>query len=224
MYFQIPNRARIASSLFMLLYRQCYCFCYLFGWIFPSFPIPMSFFSADLFEPHAPPPPPLIHATKIEALQTCICHKKRKRTANYGHGGFYTNAQWRKSSMNQCFKPCAGIFKQSIGARNRVGIGLSFRPARAGIFKLLCRPRIDSTESIPPAYEASRAGTTLRQPYSYSPQRLFKYSSTGYTAWWNWFREIDSWTPYKFKNLGSANDPIPLAAFLLGIPAMDQSA
>jgi hypothetical protein len=25
---------------------------------------------------------------------------------------------------------CAGIFKQSIGARNRVGIGLSYRPAR----------------------------------------------------------------------------------------------
>ncbi len=26
---------------------------------------------------------------------------------------------------------CAGIFKQSMGARNRVGIGLSYRPARA---------------------------------------------------------------------------------------------
>ncbi len=25
---------------------------------------------------------------------------------------------------------CAGIFKQSLGARNRVGIGLSYRPAR----------------------------------------------------------------------------------------------
>ncbi len=29
----------------------------------------------------------------------------------------------------------AGIFKQSTGARNRVGIGLSYRTARAGIFK-----------------------------------------------------------------------------------------
>ncbi len=28
------------------------------------------------------------------------------------------------------FLICAGIFKQSTGARNRVGIGLSFRPAR----------------------------------------------------------------------------------------------
>jgi hypothetical protein len=25
---------------------------------------------------------------------------------------------------------CAGIFKQSIGARNQLGIGLSYRPAR----------------------------------------------------------------------------------------------
>jgi hypothetical protein len=29
----------------------------------------------------------------------------------------------------------AGIFKQSVGAGNRVGIGLSYRPARAAIFK-----------------------------------------------------------------------------------------
>ncbi len=27
-------------------------------------------------------------------------------------------------------KNCGGIFKQSMGARNRVGIGLSYRPAR----------------------------------------------------------------------------------------------
>jgi hypothetical protein len=27
-------------------------------------------------------------------------------------------------------RSCAGIFKQSVGARNRVGIGLSYRPAR----------------------------------------------------------------------------------------------
>ena len=30
----------------------------------------------------------------------------------------------------------AGIFKQSVEARNRVGIGLSYRPARVRIFKL----------------------------------------------------------------------------------------
>ncbi len=39
----------------------------------------------------------------------------------------------------------ARIFKQSIGAWNRVEIGLSYRPARAGIFKLLWSPGIEFT-------------------------------------------------------------------------------
>jgi hypothetical protein len=60
----------------------------------------------------------------------------------------------------------AGIFKQSMGTRNRVGIGLSYRPARARICKLLRRPGIDSEDSIPPAY----------------------------VAWQNQFLIIDSWT------------------------------
>ncbi len=37
---------------------------------------------------------------------------------------------------------------------NRVGIGLSYRPARGGIFKLLWSPEIDSKASILPAYVA----------------------------------------------------------------------
>ncbi len=44
----------------------------------------------------------------------------------------------------------AGIFKQSVEARNRVGIGLSYRPSRVRIFKLLRSPRIDAKEPIPP--------------------------------------------------------------------------
>jgi hypothetical protein len=35
------------------------------------------------------------------------------------------------------------VFKQSMGAKNRVGIGLSYWPARDGIFKLLRGPEID---------------------------------------------------------------------------------
>ncbi len=38
----------------------------------------------------------------------------------------------------------AGILEQSMGARNRVGVGLSFWPAKDGIFKLLRSPGIDS--------------------------------------------------------------------------------
>jgi hypothetical protein len=45
-------------------------------------------------------------------------------------------------------------------AGHRVGIGLSYRPARARICKRLRRPGIDSEDSIPPAYVAWRAGTT----------------------------------------------------------------
>jgi hypothetical protein len=49
-----------------------------------------------------------------------------------------------------------GIFKQSRGARNRVGMGCS---TRAGIFKPLWSPGIDAKASTPPAYVAWRAGT-----------------------------------------------------------------
>ncbi len=42
----------------------------------------------------------------------------------------------------------AGILKQSVWARNRVGIGLPYQPARGGIFKLLMSPKIDSKEPM----------------------------------------------------------------------------
>jgi hypothetical protein len=47
-----------------------------------------------------------------------------------------------------------------MGARNRVGIGLAYRPVIAHICKSLRRPGIDSEDSIPPAYATWRAGTT----------------------------------------------------------------
>jgi hypothetical protein len=43
----------------------------------------------------------------------------------------------------------AEIFKQSVEARNRAGIGLSHRPAKARIYKLLRSPRIDSKKPFP---------------------------------------------------------------------------
>ncbi len=45
--------------------------------------------------------------------------------------------------------------------------GRRFEPS-SGIFKLLRSLAFDSKKSIPPAYVAWRAGTTTRQPYSYS--------------------------------------------------------
>jgi hypothetical protein len=51
---------------------------------------------------------------------------------------------------------------------------------RARIFKLLRSPRIDSKEPIPLGCVAWRAGTTTLLLFgSYSPQRVFKNSSTG---------------------------------------------
>jgi hypothetical protein len=43
----------------------------------------------------------------------------------------------------------AGIFKQSMGTRNRVGIGLLYRPTRARICKPFRKPRIDSQPGGP---------------------------------------------------------------------------
>ncbi len=51
-----------------------------------------------------------------------------------------------------------------MGARNRAGIELSYRPARARIFKLLRSPGIGSEELIPLANVAWRAGTTTLIP------------------------------------------------------------
>jgi hypothetical protein len=63
------------------------------------------------------------------------------------------------------FQPytCAGIFKQSMKARNRVGIGLSYRPARARIFSILLRNR----------FPAWRTGTTT----------IFDCGQPGYIGW-----------------------------------------
>ncbi len=55
-------------------------------------------------------------------------------------------------------------------------------PSGARIVKLLRSPRIDSKESILPAYVAWRAGTTTLFLLSSYPHRLFKNSSTGCKA------------------------------------------
>jgi hypothetical protein len=49
-----------------------------------------------------------------------------------------------------------------MGASNKVGTGLLYRPARARIWKRLWSQGIDSEESTPPGYVGWRAGTTNR--------------------------------------------------------------
>ncbi len=90
------------------------------------------------------------------------------------------SCSWYQSpcSISQCtnYHFCAGIFKLSMVARNRVVTGLSYRPARGGIYKLLRSPGIDSKEQIPPAYVAWRAGTaTLFLLGSWPPKIVLKF-------------------------------------------------
>jgi hypothetical protein len=97
---------------------------------------------------------------------------------------------------------CAGILEQSVEARERVGLGLLYRPTRllgidswapqkfkipalvlsstwARICKHLRSPGIDSKELIPPAYVAWQADTSNRVVHR--PARL----------------GINSWAPWK---------------------------
>ncbi len=54
---------------------------------------------------------------------------------------------------NCLYSSCAKILEQSMGARNRVGMGLSYRPARARICKPFKKPRN--------RFLAWRAGTSI---------------------------------------------------------------
>ncbi len=83
--------------------------------------------------------------------------------------------------------------EQPMGARNRVGIVLSYR---SRICKRLWSPGIDAMESIPPAYVAWRAGTSnrvvvpARKAWNRIPGLLKRFKNTGsggYKGWRNRF-------------------------------------
>jgi hypothetical protein len=65
------------------------------------------------------------------------------------------------------FQHRAGIYKQSMGTRNRVGIGLLYRPARAHICKPFQEPGIDS-----------QSGRPVGQPYLYRFARIRRLASS----------------------------------------------
>ncbi len=73
-------------------------------------------------------------------------------------------------------KYSAGILEQSLGAGNREGIWLSYRPVRARIFKRLRSPGIDFKEAILPGGE-STPGLL----------KMFTNSNSGYIGWRNRF-------------------------------------
>ncbi len=76
----------------------------------------------------------------------CVFNRKTKAPI------LYLNDQ----QESLCFYISAGIIKQSMGVRNRVGIEVSYRPARAGIFKQSMGAR--NRVGIGLLYRATHAG------------------------------------------------------------------
>ncbi len=79
-------------------------------------------------------------------FHTCTCiiypHNPQRTSSPPPH--MRENWEGRGDTLSQMPEPSAGIFKQSMGARNRVGKRLSYRPDRA-----TKADGIDSLESIP---------------------------------------------------------------------------
>ncbi len=88
----------------------------------------------------APPLYPLISEASKEPVSGCVT--------------LYTSVLNMHFIVAYKLCNCAGILEQSVGDRNRIGIGLSYQPPRARNFKWFRSPGIDSKEAIPPAYIA----------------------------------------------------------------------
>jgi hypothetical protein len=93
---------------------------------------------------------------------------------------------------------CAGILEQSMGARNRVGIELSYRPASAGIVEqsMGSRNRVGIGWSYRPAM-LYRLAKSIPWNRCLGSIKVLKYRLIG---WRNRFLGIDSWATKKFKN------------------------
>ncbi len=98
--------------------------------------------------------------------------EKKKRDRSKTNRGGILKLLWRpginSEELVRKFQGRAGIFKQSMGTRNRVGIGLLYRPARTRICKPFKEPEIDS-----------QPGGPVRQPYSlYRLARLHRLAES----------------------------------------------
>ncbi len=128
----------------------------------------------------------------------------------FHHDGMYVR---HKSAIATLYVLCsleyysAGIFKLSMGSRNRAGIGLSYRarickPFRGSRNRFLAwRAGTTSLFDV----QACQAGRLVSGIDFWAPLTITNTGSglPGYTAWRNWFFGIDSWAPEKFTNSGS---------------------
>ncbi len=102
--FLNPAHPSLSSHFFILPFRLM--LLYLFPIISSSCSYPIYFFH------------PLF--TLLTVLYSRLCHSSQPMLPSYlSHFRYFTSVS-----------PCAGILEQSMGARNRVGIGLLYRPVR----------------------------------------------------------------------------------------------
>jgi hypothetical protein len=111
-------------------------------------------------------------------------------------GSGYATACNHATSTRQDAAFSPGIFEQSMGSRNRVGIGLPYRPANAGILEQSVGARINR-EGIGLSHRI------LELEQSMEARNRVGIGPPGYTALRKWFLGIDSWAPSKFTNSGS---------------------
>ncbi len=133
-----------------------------FGWLFRVPP--------DVLQISPPPPPPTQTFTRwvLTNVQTWAQICKRLRSSGIDSTSLYGKAG--KITLFLVPAASAGIFEQSIWARNRVGIGLSYPPARLYISWWNRFLGIDSCAT-------------------------FKNTVSGYIGWRNRVLGIDSWAP-----------------------------
>jgi hypothetical protein len=67
---------------------------------------------------------------EVNQLPSPLVYLFLRNRKNIWYISCHLSAQNHNSGRQNSMDSCAGIFKQYMGARNRVGIGLSYRPAR----------------------------------------------------------------------------------------------
>ncbi len=103
----------------------------MFSW---NNPVPCKMFTLQTFPDHFFELWALVLFINHALLSSCfLCHANTFCTFYVLLAGGWNEEKWRKNRVSGD-SISGGIFKQSIGARNWVGIGLSYRPARLNSF------------------------------------------------------------------------------------------
>jgi hypothetical protein len=142
---------------------------------------------------------------KCKRIHTSRCLNGCKSPITAGAGILEQSMGARnRGGIGLSYRPTsAGIFKQSMGAGDRVGIGLSYRPTSAGIFKqsMGARDRVGIGLSYRPARLHSLAESVPRNRFLASS----KVSKFGLRL-----HRLAEWIPGLLKSLKIPHVRIPL--------------